>query len=53
MDSASGTCGTVGLQSHHHANEEVVLQKNEMRFVLGGSACVCLVRCEGAHIFMC
>lgn len=40
VDSASGTCGTVGLQSDHHANEEV-LQKNEMRFVLGGSGYVC------------
>lgn len=45
-DSASVTCGTVGLQSDHHANEEVVLQKNEMRFVLGGSGCVCSARYE-------
>ena len=41
MDSASGTCGTVGLQSDRHANEEAILQKNETRFVLGGSGCVC------------
>lgn len=41
VDSASGTCGTVGLQSDHHAKEGVVLEKNEMRFVLGGSGHVC------------
>lgn len=46
MASASGTCGTVGLQSDRHANEEVVLQKNEMRFVLGGSDVFLLVRSE-------
>lgn len=34
---ASGTCGTVGLQSDCHANEE----QNEMSFVLGGGGCVC------------
>lgn len=45
MASASSTCGTVGLQSDCHANEELDLQK-EMSFVLGGSGFVFLVRCE-------
>lgn len=41
MASASGTCGTVGIQPDCHADEEVILEKNRMRFVLGGSGCVC------------
>jgi len=38
---ADSACGALDLQSDYHANEEVVLQMIEMRFVLGGGGCVC------------
>lgn len=46
MASARGTYGTVGLQSDHHANEEVVLQKNEIRYFWVVVDVFFPVRCE-------